>query len=556
VRAQATGYTDGAFALRGSSSSAPVEIREGQASARVTLRLFKHAVLTGVVLDEAGEPVIGANVRAYRRAVTRFGGPSVDASDRATTDDRGRYRLSGLEPGEYLVVVPQSQSTSPAAAADAFLQSFISGSMPEGGLGSFAPGGASPMDPRAVRVGEWRLTSNNVQSPAAGDGSLQAYRTVFYSSAETASDAAWLSLKSGEERGGVDFALQPVITGRITGTVSGAAGPVGGLPIRLVPAGDRRAGDPPLLDVATGPTQPDGRFTLLAIPPGQYRVIARRDPPPELPVDMPEELASNPFIQLAMNMRRGAGRAPLFGEAAVSVAPGDTADVAISVVEGVTLTGRLEFQDGQTPAPNEITGAYVTLRPLDGSFTEPRMIRPTADATFSATGMLPGRFALTVMVMSQGPPWLVKKVTVGGRDVTTTPLVVEGKPVADVVVALTRQTGTVRGTVRRDAAALRDARTGTAPLLTAIAVPANFMDWTDFEQLMERVQIVPVADDNTFRLRSMLPGDYLIAVVDETQVNPGGGLAALRSLAAQATRITVNPGDGNAVSLGVSRVAR
>ena len=364
VRAKAAGYVDTAFGLRGPAGSAPVEIREGQTSARVTLRLLKQAVVTGVVLDEAGEPVIGANVRAYRRSISRLGRPSFDPVDRATTDDRGMYRLAGLSPGEYLVFVPQSQSTSPAAAADAFMQSFLTGRMPEGGFGSIAAGGASPMDPRAIRVGEWRLLSQNVQSPAAGDGALQVYRTVFYSSALTPADATWVTLKSGEERGAVDFAIQPVTTGRINGTVVGAAGSLGGVSIRLLPAGERRPGDPPPQEVATGQTQADGGFTLLAVPAGQYRVVAKRDPPRELPADLPEELASNPFIQMGMNMQRGAGRTPLFGEAAVTVAPGGTVDVAIAGSEGVTMSGRLEFQDGEAPAKNEITRTVVMLRPL------------------------------------------------------------------------------------------------------------------------------------------------------------------------------------------------
>ena len=149
-----------------------------------------------------------------------------------------------------------------------------------------------------------------------------------------------------------------------------------------------------------------------------------------------------------------------------------------------------------------------------------------------------------------------KKVTMAGRDVTTTALVVEDKPVPEVVVTLTRQAGAVRGTVRRDAGAVGDVRSGTSAPLTAIAMPANYQDWPDLELLMERVQLVTVADDGTFRLGSMLPGEYLVAAVDETQLNLGAGLVLLRSLAAQATRVTVNPGDENTVSLRVSRLPR
>src|SRR5262245_24119836 len=202
VRAQATGFVDETSALRG-TRFVFVEIREGQTTATVTVRLRKQAVVTGTVVDEAGDPVIAATVRAYRRSVSRLGTLSFDPAVAASTDDRGIYRLSGLTPGEYLVFVPQSSSTSAAGAGDAMMQAFLSGRMPEGGLGSISAGGASPMDPRAIRMGEWRLLSYNVQLPAAGDGPLQAYRTVYYPAAGAVSDASWISLRSGEERDGV-----------------------------------------------------------------------------------------------------------------------------------------------------------------------------------------------------------------------------------------------------------------------------------------------------------------------------------------------------------------
>jgi protocatechuate 3,4-dioxygenase beta subunit len=556
LRAEAPGYVDNPTALRVAGAVASVEIRDKQTSARATLRLWKQAVITGTVVDEAGEPVIGANVRAYRRVVSRFGQLSYDPPDSASTDDRGRYRLFRLDPGDYLVLVPQSHATSPAAAADSAMQSLMSGQMPEGGLGAFRDAGASFMDPRAVRVGEWRLASTNVQSPGATSGAMQAYRTVFYSSAMAATDATWVSLRSGEERGGVDFALQPVVTGRITGVVNGPKGPVGGLPIRLVAASGRLAGDPAALDVATGQTQADGRFTLLAVPPGEYRVIARRDPPADLPADLPEELASNPMMQMALNMQRGAGRVPAYGEATVTVAPGEAPEVAIAVGEGASLSGQVVFEDGQAPVGREVTRVTVALRPLEIALTGARTVRPAADGKLTAAGLLPGRYGVSAALVTPGGAWVVKRVSANGRDATKAALVIEDKPITDLTVVLTRQSGTIRGTVRRDTPPKGDTRSGSAPSLTAVAVPANYTDWQDFELLIDRVYFGGVAQDASFRLGPMLPGEYLVAVVDESQVDPGQGLALVRALAVQATRVTVGPGDANPVTVTVSRLPK
>ena len=555
LRAQAPGYVDNPTALRVAGAVAFVEIRDKQSSARTTLRLWKQAVITGSVLDEAGEPVIGARVQAYRRVVSRFGQLSYDSPDSVSTDDRGRYRLSMLDPGDYIVLVPQSHSTLPAAAADAAMQSLMSGQMPEGGLNALGNASTSLMDPRAVRVGEWRLSSTNVQSPGASGGTMLAYRTVFYSSALMPTEATWLSLRSGEERGGVDFALRPVPTGRITGVVSAASGSLGGLPIRLVPASGRLAGDPAALDVATGQTQSDGRFALLAVPPGDYRVIVRRDPPVDLPADLPDELASNPMIQMALNMQRGAGRVPLFGEAVITLGAGDSAEVAIAVSEGVQMSGQLVFQDGQAPIGRDVTRTVVALRPLDASLMAARTIRPAADGKLTANGLLPGRYGVSAALTVQGSAWVVKSVIANGREATTAALVIADKPVTDLSVVLTRQTGTIRGTVRRDSTPGRETRAGPPPSMTAVAVPANFGDWQDFELLIDRVYFGGVSQDGAFRLGPMLPGEYLIAVVDESQIDPGQGLALVRALAAQATRITVSPGD-NPATVAVSRLPR
>jgi hypothetical protein len=555
LRAEAPGHVDDVTGLGAAGGVASVEIQGGQASARAVLRLWKQAVVTGVVLDEAGEPLIDARVRAYRRVVTRLGTLGYDAPADATTDDRGIYRLSRLKPGVYLVLVPQSQSTAPAAAADAALQSLISGQVPEGGLGAMGRGGVSPMDPRAIRVGEWRLSAGNVVPPAAGGGAMQVYRTVFYPAALSPAGAAWVTLRSGEERGGIDFALQPVLTGRVTGVVTGPAGAVAGVPIRLIPS-DGRPGDPTALDVASSQTQADGTFTLLAVPPGQYRAIARRDPPPDLAANLPEELASNPLFQFAQNMQRGQARTPVYGETSVTVGAGDAASIAIAVSEGVTLAGRLEFQEGQPPAARELTRATVVLRPLDASLSGSRTVRPGTDGAFSAGGLLPGRYAVSVTLASPGGLWLVRQVTAAGRDAVTAPLVIEDRPLSDVVVTLTRSVGTIRGSVRQDSIAARGAGASPPPALLAVAVPANFADWTAYELLVERVQLVRVAPDGAFRMGPMLAGEYLIAVVDEAEIDPGRGLALLRALAAQATRLTVAPGDGNVVTLGRSRLPR
>lgn len=71
----------------------------------VSLTLVKGGVITGVVRDNAGEVVVGVFVRATRvrdaseKRPLRPGGFGRDRM----TDDRGIYRIYGLEPGTYIV---------------------------------------------------------------------------------------------------------------------------------------------------------------------------------------------------------------------------------------------------------------------------------------------------------------------------------------------------------------------------------------------------------------------------------------------------------------------
>jgi hypothetical protein len=70
----------------------------------VELVLARGGSIAGTIVDAAGEPFQGVFVRALR--VRQDGGRrfATSAGFPRLTDDRGRYRLYGLPPGEYLVV--------------------------------------------------------------------------------------------------------------------------------------------------------------------------------------------------------------------------------------------------------------------------------------------------------------------------------------------------------------------------------------------------------------------------------------------------------------------
>ncbi|MBL8149819.1 MAG: carboxypeptidase regulatory-like domain-containing protein, partial [Blastocatellia bacterium] len=97
VRATAPGYIE--------DSSGNRYYRTGD---NVNIRLSKGGVITGTVTNRSGEPVVGIVVSA-RRVRTSDGELVEDQEEehlaRKATDDRGIYRIYGLQPGSYLLSV-------------------------------------------------------------------------------------------------------------------------------------------------------------------------------------------------------------------------------------------------------------------------------------------------------------------------------------------------------------------------------------------------------------------------------------------------------------------
>ena len=78
------------------------------------IALQRAASLSGRVVDDSGQPIVGAYVRALAR-VWIGGRQRYVAGPFARTDDRGSYWIGGLCPGDYAVIVPSIQRTIAAA---------------------------------------------------------------------------------------------------------------------------------------------------------------------------------------------------------------------------------------------------------------------------------------------------------------------------------------------------------------------------------------------------------------------------------------------------------
>jgi uncharacterized GH25 family protein len=220
VSAGKVGYSapDASFPLGFSGPGILIDLAEGETKERVDITLARWGAVLGHVFDELGDPLQGASVQllqvryqAGKRRLVAAGGTSLP------TDDLGRFRVSGLPPGQYIV----SASVGGVASAD-----------------------------------------------------LPGYGRSFFPGTPNASEAQFVSMKLSQETSGIDFALSRAPTARIAGTMVNAAGePSTGGSVRLMPSLSSTT-------VTTVPVGarilPDGRFEFPNVTPGQYIIQVDR----------------------------------------------------------------------------------------------------------------------------------------------------------------------------------------------------------------------------------------------------------------------------------------
>jgi hypothetical protein len=153
---------------------------------------------------------------AGRRSRTRYGNMEVipELVPTATTDDRGIFRLAQLMPATYVVLVPSTQTTVPAAflgAPDSTLRSqlFVAGITEVTPLGQ----------PRTQQVGDVALLTLNrvlIPPPPSLTGRMAVYPTTYFPAAATAGAATQITLEGGEERADVTIAVRSVPAVRVS----------------------------------------------------------------------------------------------------------------------------------------------------------------------------------------------------------------------------------------------------------------------------------------------------------------------------------------------------
>ncbi len=202
---------------RPGSPSSPVMVNAGKLTT-FDAALVRGGAITGVLVDELGDPVAGAAVQALRTRLID-GARRLTSVARDQTDDAGAFRLHSLPSGDYYVTA----ELRVAAPEDA---GFSASALP-----TFFPGTSSLGDARRI------------------------------------------SIRAGDEHDGVSFTVLNGHAVRLSGVVTDAAGrPADDAEVQLL--------DPATGSVIGhafgnfGLTHDGGRFTMLNVTPGSYLVAA------------------------------------------------------------------------------------------------------------------------------------------------------------------------------------------------------------------------------------------------------------------------------------------
>jgi hypothetical protein len=430
-----------------------ITLGDGEVRGSLVLSLLHPASISGHVYDSDGDPVLGVNVSLLRQG-RNLGAPVLVNYRGETTDDRGEFHISQIDPGTYrLRATPQ--------------------------FGVFFPGNAN---------GGTRLVE------------------AYYDNAREEKDAATVRLRGGESLTGIDFRLvsEPTVEvrGQIVGVPTdapspetqeaeagqfgrfGRFGPARGVEVRISPV---KLGEP-VSSNGTVAQGPDYRFQFSNLIAGRY------------------------FIQAIYH---SAGKT--YGASQISDFRSGSSDLALTLSPASEIQGTLRVEGEAPPAASRLAvgggaigaaGIRIAARGRDNGWriglTRPGSqsnvsAQVGADGRFTLHDVLPGEWQLAVTPV---PPGFLKSAQVGDKDVRFTRFEVGPNSEASLSIVLSMHTATVKGEV--------DAGTGEAKRAGIVLAPIG-----PYHNLARFYYGGTADDTGKFKLTGVAPGKYKIFAVEK-----------------------------------------
>lgn len=456
--------TKGAYAsmsygqTRANEPGRPIELGDNQSVERIDLRLPRGGVIAGTIVDEFGDPVPDAMVVAYRTQFIQGRRRLVPAGRQATADDIGGYRIFGLPPGSY----------------------YLSASL------------------------------RTLQGPLQERSDARSgYAPTYYPGTAELGSAQRVTVRAGQTLSAINLALTPTQTATVSGTVTTANGerPASGF-VAAIPRGAASV----MLVFMPSLIQPDGRFSVANLAPGEYTLMAQLGPAP--------------------------GAAAATARASVTVNGQDITGIQLTPTPPATIRGRVTLDGGTVTSPG---GALqVMLQPVEiDDYGPGNGASPPAPVRDDLTFELATTATRAALRVTGNSKWAITSIRADGADVTDSLDIAPGTELHDVDVELTSQVPELSGLVTT---------AGGAPVAnyTVVVFAQDRALWTP---VTRHVSTGRPDQQGRFRVRSLPPGDYYAVALE--YVEPGSWLDPefLDGLVSAASSVVLNAGETKTVDL-------
>ena len=489
-----------------------VEVKPGT-TARLTLRLPKGAVITGMVRLPTGDPAPGMLVGALtERFNAATGERQLTALPNATAaaDDRGEYRIYGLTPGTYVVsAAPRGGATPPGTEVQVLSDAEIRRALSEVKAQSIAtrPGMIAPAP----------LAKPSAEAPPAG----VTLTPIYFPGTASDKQAARLTLAAGEVRSGIDLDLAFVRASTIEGHVS--APPGARVQISLANAD----GTAPNQNVRMSATPgDDGRFTFRSLPPGHYAITAR---------------------VVSASARAGATPAETIGHGRteVIVAGEDITGISIPLRAALTISGRIVFSGASPGPPLPSLRLPIAAATFGGAAAVMLPSVLIEGDRFSIAGAIPGTYRFPSPPMGMRSPigaWWLESLIVNKKELLDGELSLEESD-DQAVITFTDRPSELRG-VARYASGL--------PFREGLVVVFSTEPRTWFLN-SRRVAAVTTAASGQYVVKNLPPGDYFVTVGVGLERNEWFDREVLASLAVSAHKVSIEKAETKTHDLVLTR---
>lgn len=532
VQVSKAAYLPMAFgARRTGRPGAPITVEGGKPVTGIDVTLPRGAAIGGIVMDHEGQPIPNARVQVLQ-ATTVEGQRSfttVATSGQSTTDDRGTFRLYGLRPGSYSVMI-----TPPAIGSGSEVRRLSDQEL----RAAVVEAGQAPSTPPAIA----RVLAPATPGPppqVEPSGQTVSYSPVFLPGTTSENEAATITLAAGQEMTGLAVVVPLVPAARIEGVVTGLDGlPANGASVQL-----QRVMNYPGSFSSSVRMMDGGRFFILGVPPGQYTLSATARSQVPRPPTAPGTPPSPPTAQ------------QIWAQETIYVGGVDQKDLRLALRPAFTMAGQMTIEGGELPPKSDV---QVRLE----QFVRPGAIQSTRVAridngTFSFANLTPGRYRLTASVPSAGPVppgstpappvWAVKSATIDGNEAYEAVVNIGAdKTELSASVTLTNRLPELVGQIQ-------NAKGELITDMSMVLFSTNPLHWSGTTSRRLRMSVRPGADGQ-FRFANLLPGEYYLAVLVDIENAEFNDPAFLEQLAPASIKVTLAEGDRKVQAVRVARV--